>query len=76
VSRLLARYRQLDLDAQAATKVRAAVEAGEDDPGPNPRARANDPNRLRGIPVVGVKGGRGGAIPGSQPGAALLRRHR
>lgn len=35
---------------------------------PAPRARAaGDPHALRGIPVVGVKGGVGGAIPGSKP---------
>ena len=32
-----------------------------------PARAAGDPFALRGIPVVGVKGGIGGAIPGTRP---------
>lgn len=35
-----------------------------------PNRPAGDPHALRGIPVVGVKGGIGGAIPGSKPDSA------
>ncbi|MDQ3672700.1 MAG: hypothetical protein M3364_09750 [Actinomycetota bacterium] len=29
-----------------------------------------DPHKLRGIPVVGVRGGLGGAVSGSRPGVS------
>lgn len=36
-----------------------------------PRAAAGDEDRLRYIPVIGGRGSRGGAIPGSKPGERL-----
>jgi hypothetical protein len=37
----------------------------------NPRAAAGDRDALRGVPFVGVRGGRGGAIRGTRPGDNL-----
>jgi hypothetical protein len=59
-----------ELDAQAAQRVREALEAGEAlDPPPNPRAHPNDAVRLRGIPAIGR--GVSGAIGGTDPVRAL-----
>ena len=73
MNRLLAKLRRDELNAEAARLVRAALEAGEEPP-PNPRARANDPGRLRGIPAVGGRGSAGGAIPGTRPDIEAIRR--
>lgn len=52
-------------------KARILLEVGADLPESSSiRAYApGDPRRLRGVPVVGVPGGMGGAIPGTRPGA-------
>ena len=39
----------------------------DDDAKPTATRPSGDPHALRGIPVVGVKGGVGGAIPGTRP---------
>lgn len=45
-----------------------AAQLYTDQPQATPRTRAaGDPATLRGIPVVGTKGGWGGAIPGTRP---------
>lgn len=69
------RRRQLEAEAHAAAD-RAIVEAGgelPDHPNDSRHALPGDPWKLRGIPVVGVHGGVGGAIPGSKPGHGLYR---
>jgi hypothetical protein len=71
VSKLLARYRQFELDQEAAERVRKAVDEGEE-PEPNPRAEPLDPARLRGIPAVGRLSG-GSATKGTRPDHAILR---
>jgi hypothetical protein len=52
---------------------RLALETGSVPMHPNdPRgALPGDPAALRGLPVVGVRGGYGGAIRGTRPGANL-----
>jgi hypothetical protein len=42
----------------------------------NPRVAAGDADALRGLPAVGVRGGRGGTMPGTNPLAALLAKER
>jgi hypothetical protein len=37
-------------------------------------SKSGDPRTLRGIPVVGVPGGMGGVIPGTNPLAALMQK--
>ena len=37
-------------------------------------SKSGDPRTLRGIPVVGVAGGMGGVIPGTNPLAALMQK--
>jgi hypothetical protein len=37
-------------------------------------SKSGDPRTLRGIPVVGVAGGMGGVIPGTNPLAALMEK--
>lgn len=47
---------------------RVVLEAGvEAEPHPNGYKLPGDPWALRGIPAVGVRGGVGGAIPGTLP---------
>jgi len=72
VSRLAAAFRTAELDADAARKVREALEAGEEPP-PNPRAAPLDPDHLRGLPAVG-RWSRGGAIAGTRPDHEVIRR--
>lgn len=60
--------RRRELDAQAEQAVAKAVREANADAPPHPnRALPGDPWRLRGIPVVGVRGGLGGAIMGTRP---------
>jgi hypothetical protein len=56
--------------AQARVVADAVLATGEDAP-PNPRARPNDPLRLRGIPCIGR--GVGGPLLGTRPEDALRR---
>lgn len=64
------RTEDIELDRQLA---RIAIEVGADLPeapsAPRAAHRLDENERLRGIPVVGVKGGLGGAITGTRPGA-------
>lgn len=54
--------------AAAQTRARIALESGSVAPHPNnPRALPGDPQRLRGIPVIGH--GIGGTSPGTNPAA-------
>lgn len=59
------RFYQARVDIGALKQIRAEVDAQPEQfvemrlPG--------DPNKLRGIPVVGVYGGAGGHIPGTRP---------
>ncbi len=55
------------IDAQLARNVEQA-RAAQRDITPDGRRAAGDEAALRGIPVVGVRGGKGGAIPGTRPG--------
>lgn len=61
--------RQRTLNAAAELQVAKVVfESGGQAPEhPNSRVLPGDPWLLRGIPVVGVRGGVGGAVPGSLP---------
>jgi hypothetical protein len=54
--------------ADAQTRAELAT-TGNAAPHPNGRRPAGDPVALRGIPVVGVPGGIGGASPGTKPGS-------
>lgn len=70
--RLASRWRMLTLRAEHERAVaRAVAESGEPLPAHPNHVLPGDHRRLRGIPVVGVKGGLGGAIPGSRPGQNL-----
>jgi hypothetical protein len=55
--------------AQARALADVLLETGE--AAPNPRAQANDPVRLRGVPIIGR--GVAGAIRGSRPTDALAK---
>lgn len=65
MSQILPRFYQARVDIGALKQIRAEVDAQPEQfvemrlPG--------DPNKLRGIPVVGVYGGAGGHIPGTRP---------
>lgn len=71
--RLLGAMRRTSLDAEAARKVATVLrETGEGLPTSALRASlSGDPAKLRGIPVVGVPGGFGGAIRGTRPTDSL-----
>lgn len=61
--------RRSSLDARAEQQVaRIVMEAGAEAPAhPSAVKLPGDPWALRGIPAVGVRGGVGGAIPGTLP---------
>lgn len=59
--------RLAELDATLHRNVEQARSAQRDIT-PDGRRAAGDEAALRGIPVVGVRGGKGGAIPGTRPG--------
>jgi len=52
---------------------RATQGAQEEELAPNPRAMPGDRIRARGVPIIGRVGG-AGAIPGSEPLPATLRK--
>lgn len=62
-------------DAEHQRKVaKVLLDVGADMPESTSTASApGDNRRLRGVPVVGVKGGMGGAIAGTRPGDSLKR---
>jgi hypothetical protein len=70
--RLLPRFRQAQLNARAAEKLKPIlIEAERPLPKPKPIAsEPGDAHKLRGIPAVGVRGGLGGAIAGTRPGVS------
>ena len=53
----------------------AATRAAQRDTLPDGRRASGDELALRGIPVVGVIGGKGGAITGTRPGDSGRRAH-
>jgi hypothetical protein len=59
--------------AKALAEVLLETGAHLDDLRPNPRALANDAQRLRGIPAVGGRGSVGGAMRGTIPHVDGLR---
>jgi hypothetical protein len=63
----------LERQHSAQVQARIARETGTTEPHPNNAQHGlpGDPWRLRGIPIVGVHGGIGGAINGSRPGTRL-----
>jgi len=67
VSQILPRFYQARIDIAGLKRIKADFDAEPEQfvtmrlPG--------DPNKLRGIPVVGVYGGAGGHIPGTRPDA-------
>lgn len=69
----LAAKRHRERVHSARLRVRLARELGSVEPHANdPRgALPWDPARLRGLPAIGVRGGLGGAIPGTRPGVGL-----
>jgi len=69
----LARRHAQEAQRVARARAKIALEVGTVDAHPN-EARSKfpgDPAALRGLPVVGVRGGFGGAIRGSRPGDSL-----
>ena len=68
----LAQVRRELEEHQAKVLARVLLELDEK---PSGRTAAGDRDRLRGIPAVGVRGGRG-AIPGTDPLRALLANER
>ena len=69
MSRLYARLRRAELEAERARAVRRALQVRDEAPREAESAGA-EADRRRGIPIVG-KGGRGGAIIGTRPGDNL-----
>ena len=68
MSQLASWYRRAELHAEAErTIARVVLQAGHDAPPSKHTWTPGDAALLRGIPVVGVHGGIGGAIPGSKP---------
>lgn len=75
-SGLLGRWldRRSMMAAQERALAWAAADSGNGMPDRNPKAKLpGDPFALRGIPVVGVHGGAGGAMRDTRPGERLLR---
>jgi len=68
--RVLRRFYQAVEDARIERKLASILsEVGANLPAAPTRTRApGDPHKLRGIPVVGVRGGFGGDVAGSRPG--------
>jgi hypothetical protein len=65
VAQILPRFYQARMDIQALKQLKAEV---DDQPEALVTMRLpGDPNKLRGIPVIGVFGGAGGHIPGTRP---------
>jgi hypothetical protein len=62
--------RKREFDRMERLKARILLEVGADlpDAAASPNGAPGDPLHLRGIPVVGVRGGMGGAIPWTRPG--------
>jgi hypothetical protein len=73
VSRLAAKLRQAELDAEAGRKILEAVQqADTDDVQPDPFAKIGDQARMRGVPCLGR--GVGGTMRGTSPLGELIRR--
>lgn len=73
MSRLLPRFDRARQDAEDAHKLaRIMIETGEPLPIPDSSQAfiPGDPEALRGLPAVGVRGGFGGAIAGTRPGVS------
>ena len=64
--------RQREFQRMERLKARILLEVGADLPEVQTvsHVKIGDPRALRGVPVVGVPGGMGGAIPGTRPGVA------
>lgn len=60
------KHRQQEIDSERA-QARIALEVGEPIEQRPGMVLPGDPGLLRGIPIVGVHGGFGGAIAGSRP---------
>lgn len=73
MSRLAAKLRQVELDAEAGRKLLQAIEeADDDDVLPNPFAKIGDPVRMRGFPLMAP--GVGGTMRGTSPLGEVIRR--
>lgn len=73
MSHLAARFRTAELNDQAERSIAQALREANAQALPHPnRHLPGDPWKLRGIPVVGVYGGIGGAIPGTRPESVRL----
>lgn len=60
--------RKREFDRMERLKARILLEVGADLPAEaRPGSAPGDARQLRGIPVVGVRGGMGGAIAGTRP---------
>ena len=71
---LLPKVRRRWLEQQQREQLRRALEDQDIDPEEIEGCRAQgDPSTLRGIPVVGVRGGFGGAVKGTRPGERELQ---
>ena len=72
MSHLASWYRKTELNLNAERMIsQAVIQAGAETPRhPNTATLPGDPWLLRGIPVVGVHGGVGGASPGTKPGSS------
>lgn len=60
-------------DAERLAQVLREVDVAQSDPRPVNGAGGGDPRRLRGVPVVGIRGA-GGTSPGSDPLRETMRR--
>jgi len=67
---LMLRHREENV-RNARLLAKLALETGEAPMRTSAAALPGDRDALRGVPVVGVHGGRGGAIRGSRPGESL-----
>jgi hypothetical protein len=64
--------RKIEFDRMERLKARVLLEVGADLPEASPGMNTpGDARQLRGIPVVGVSGGMGGAMAGTRPGDNL-----
>ena len=62
-------------DAEQLARVMREVDGRQADPKPVNGAGGGDPRRMRGFPIVGVRGA-GGTSPGTDPVRALLAKER